>query len=108
MYTRKQIVAIRRHNIEDLAKLGGVDLATATSLYNRLVRYAKRRFRWGEAQANGNIPNWWLPSHQHEGENLDKLHDRLNEELKVYGLQMTLPGLWPWVDGARTIELIAY
>lgn len=108
MYTRKQIVAIRHHNIEDLAKLGNVDIKTATSLYNRLVRYAKRRFRWGEEHCNGNIPTWRLKDHEHEGQNLDNLHNKLCKELEHYGLEMSMPGLCPWVDGAKIIELVWY
>ena len=107
MYTRKQIVAIRNNNIEQLAELGKVDINTATSLYNRLVRYAKRRFRWGE-ENHERIPAWWLDEHKREGERLNKLHDRLCKELERYGLTMTLPGLYPWIDGARIIELVWY
>ena len=108
MYNHKQIKAIRRNEIRILAELGNVDTATATSLYNRLVRYAKRRFRWGEEHCNGRIPTWRLEDHEREGQNLDKLHKRLCNELKDYGLEMSLPGLYPWIDGARIIELVWY
>lgn len=107
MYTRREVAAIRDGGIRTLAELGKVDTNTATSLYNRLVRYAKRRFHWGEDSCNG-IPACMLDWHRHEGELLDKLHDRLCKELEGYGLTMTLPGLYPWIDGARIIELVWY
>ena len=106
MYTREQIRTIRNGNIRTLTNLGNVDTATATSLYNRIVRYAKRRYRWGEEQCSGRIPSWKLEDHKREGQNLDRLHDRLCKELEGYGLQMTMPGLYPWIDGARIIELV--
>lgn len=107
MYTKSQIKAIRANNIRQLAELGDGDIERAKTLYNRLVRYSKRRYRWGEWACNG-VPTWMLDEHEREGERLNKLHEKLCKELEGYELTMTLPGLYPWVDGARIIELVWY
>ena len=111
--TSNEIKTCRRHNIERLGQLGGVNERTATSLYNRCVRYCLRYFRWGEMSANGSghYSKWQWENHEHEGELLKALGKRLDDELKAYGLEWEYPGLYPiLIDerGNHAVELIWY
>lgn len=108
MYNRKQIKAIRRNEIRILAELGKVDIETATSLYNRLIRFSLRWNRWATINCSENVTGYALKLHKHEHELLENLARDLSNELTAYGLEMTFPGLYPWVSGARNIELVWY
>jgi hypothetical protein len=108
MYTKSQIKAIRNNEIAHLAELGNVGIKTATSLYNRLVRFSLRWYRWATIDCSENLTGRALESHEHEGNLLKGMAHELGNELEDYGLEMTFPGLYPWIGGARTIELVWY
>ena len=108
MYTKKEVKTLRLRNIERLASYG---FENPTSLYNRIVRFARRYFRWGEDHCNGHLTGWRLDEHEHEGELLAKLGDHLNCELLEHGLWLTYPGLYPEVTSegdCHPIELVWY
>jgi len=108
MYTKSQVKAIRNNEIAHLAELGNVGIKTATSLYNRLVRFSLRWHRWATIECSENLTGHALESHEHEGRLLEGAAAKLSTELEDYGLEMTFPGLYPWIDGARIIELVWY
>ena len=94
--TRNEIKACREAEIRVLAERGADN---PSRLYNRLVRYACRFMRYGEASNDANTfkSEWSREAHTHEFSLLADLEKRLVEELEPLGLEFEYPGLWPLV-----------
>lgn len=93
---QNEIKACREAEIRMLAERGAEN---PTRLYNRLVRYACRFMRYGEASNDRDTfkTAWSREAHAHELWLLAALEERLNEELEPLGLEFEYPGLWPLV-----------
>lgn len=110
---RSQIKACRENEIRRLASYHDGDFAAAKKLYNRLVRFSLRWYRWATIQCNGmkGFSNYQRIAHLHEGQLLSQMHDRLSDDLKPYGLHIDYPGLYPTLyseNGSHGCELFWY
>ena len=94
--TRNEIKACRAAEIRMLAERGAEN---PTSLYNRLIRYACRFMRYGEASHDADTfkSEWSREAHANEFSLLAALEKRLSDELEPLGLEFEYPGLWPLV-----------
>lgn len=104
---RNEIKACRAAEIRTLCKRGAEN---PTSLYNRLVRYACRYMRYGEASHDRDTfsSEWRREAHAHEFTLLAALEKRLNNELNALGLEFEYPGLWPLVIDRESHEHVLW
>lgn len=108
-----QIKKCRENEIRRLASYYDGDFDAAKKLYNRLVRFSLRYYRWATETCNGlkGLTNYQRRMVVHEGELLGKLCDKLISDLKPYGLHIDFPGLYPTIyneRGNHSCELFWY
>ena len=94
---RKQIKKCRENEIRRLASYYDGDFNTAEKLYNRLVRFCLRWYRWATIQCSENPKGYARIQLIHEGQLLGKMHDKLTSDLQPYGLHLDYPGLYPTI-----------
>lgn len=111
--TRNEIKKCRENEIRRLASYHDGDFDAAKKLYNRLVRFSLRWYRWATIQCNGfkGLTNYQRRMVIHEGHLLGNMHDRLTSDLQPYGLHIDYPGLYPTIyseNGNHACELFWY
>jgi hypothetical protein len=105
--TKNEIKACRAAEVRTLAERGADNPA---SLYNRLVRYACRFKRYGEASNDRKTfeTEWRREAHAHEFALLAAFEKRLGSELDALGLEFEYPGLWPLVIDKESHEHVLW
>jgi hypothetical protein len=94
---RSQIKACRENEIRRLASYHDGDFAAAKKLYNRLVRFSLRFYRWATINCSEKPTGYRLKQHVREGLLLGNMHDKLTSDLQPYGLHIDYPGLYPTI-----------
>ena len=108
---RAQIKKCRENEIRRLASYHDGDFDAAKKLYNRLVRFSLRFYRWATINCSEKLTGYRLKMHVHEGHLLGNMHDRLTSDLQPYGLHIDYPGLYPTIyseNGNHACELFWY